>query len=68
MDNLMVENLCKRVGETEIINNISFSVNAGEILVIKGVTAAGKTTLLKLVAGLIPPTSGIIKLRGERSE
>ena len=51
--------------ETEAIKNISFSVDKGEFVSIVGPSGSGKTTILSLIAGLISPTSGEIKIDGK---
>ena len=52
-------------GGTEAIRNLTFDVKAGELVCIVGPSGAGKTTLLRSIAGLLPPTSGTVKLEGE---
>ena len=47
------------------VNNISFSVNAGEILGYLGPNKAGKTTTIKMLAGLLKPNSGDILYKGK---
>ena len=65
---LRFENVCKhyhsRQGETIAVDNISFSVNEGEVVAIIGPSGCGKTTLLSLAAGLIAPTHGKVKNNG----
>ena len=46
------------------LNNVSFQVDRAEILGIAGTNGAGKSTLLRLIAQIISPTSGTIKLNG----
>jgi iron complex transport system ATP-binding protein len=55
-----------RRGEKNILGPVSWSVNSQERWVILGPNGAGKTTLLQLCATLIHPTSGSIKILGER--
>ncbi|MDO4631350.1 MAG: ATP-binding cassette domain-containing protein [Corynebacterium sp.] len=47
-------------GEREILSGISLTLRSGEFIGLVGPNGAGKTTLLRTIAGLIPPTSGII--------
>lgn len=55
-----IKNLsCKR-GEHFIFRKLSFSISAGELLVIKGQNGSGKTSLLKMIAGLILPDKGTV--------
>ena len=51
-------------GETLALQNISFTLNAGEFIAIVGPSGCGKTTLLSLVSGLIAPENGSIKING----
>ncbi|MBQ8459618.1 ATP-binding cassette domain-containing protein [bacterium] len=53
-----VKNLIKKFDEKTVINDISFKVNDGEILAIVGFSGSGKSTVLKLICGLIPYDSG----------
>src|SRR5690606_22630123 len=56
------EGLAKRT----IIDMLNFSVNEGEFLCIVGASGCGKTTLLRLLAGLTLPTTGSIDFLGQR--
>tara|TARA_A100001011_G_scaffold393525_1_gene483553 strand:- start:4502 stop:5380 length:879 start_codon:yes stop_codon:yes gene_type:complete len=47
---------------TNVLNNISFSLNKGEVLGIIGPNGAGKTTLFKIISGLIEPSSGEVDI------
>lgn len=53
-----VRNLIKKFEDKTVINDISFKVNDGEILAIVGFSGSGKSTVLKLICGLIPYDSG----------
>lgn len=68
-DILQVENLSKtyRSGSNDltVLQNVSFTINAGESVSIVGPSGSGKTTLLGLCAGLDKPTEGRVKLCGK---
>jgi ABC-type Fe3+/spermidine/putrescine transport system ATPase subunit len=51
-------------GDTQVLNNLSLTVEKGERLVIFGPSGCGKTSILRLIAGFIAPDSGTIKLNG----
>ena len=55
---LEVTNLKKVIGNKEIIKDISFSIEEGEIFGFLGPNGAGKTTTIRMLVGLIKPTSG----------
>ncbi len=57
-------NLSKRFGEVTAVDNLSLSVSQGEFFVVLGPNAAGKTTTLKTIAGLIRPSSGEVRVAG----
>lgn len=52
-------------GETEALKDITFEINEGEFVSIVGPSGCGKTTILSLISGLIPATSGSIELKDE---
>jgi ABC-type polysaccharide/polyol phosphate transport system ATPase subunit len=54
----------KQSGEMWALRDVSFQVNEGEALGIVGHNGAGKTTILKIIAGITTPTRGEIKIRG----
>lgn len=61
---LSVANLIKKIGGRTIVDDISFSVNPGEIFGFLGPNGAGKTTTIRMLVGLIKPTSGSISIGG----
>ena len=61
---LEVSNLKKVIGKREIIKDISFSIKEGEIFGFLGPNGAGKTTTIRMLVGLIRPTSGSILICG----
>jgi len=65
MDILSIENLSKVFGTNKVIDDITFSVPEHSIFGFIGQNGAGKTTTMKMVLGLLKPTSGNIKVCGE---
>ena len=63
-DALNIEDIVKDYNNKNVINNISMSINPGEIIGLLGPNGAGKTTLFYIIMGLIRPNSGQIKLDG----
>ena len=61
-----VKNLHFRVGEQEILKNISFEIFNGEYVAIIGPNGGGKTTLIRMLLGLSKPTSGEIRIYGKK--
>ena len=61
---LSLENLDVKVGDRTILHDISFDVNAGEVVGIIGPNGCGKTTLLNAVSGFLPVDSGTISVNG----
>src|SRR5213593_5174489 len=70
MADAMVEavDLSKRFDSTEVLRGVSFTLAKGETLVIMGGSGAGKTVLLRLVAGLIRPDGGRLRVFGRHIE
>lgn len=61
---LEVKNLYKNIGKKQILKNISFYINEGEILGFIGPNGAGKTTAIKLILGLQSITKGEVYING----
>ncbi|HUS15350.1 MAG TPA: ABC transporter ATP-binding protein [Chloroflexia bacterium] len=62
---LEVSAMTRRFGGLVAVNNVSFSVDQGEIFGLIGPNGAGKTTLFNVMTGLIPPSSGHLVFNGE---
>src|SRR3982074_1250852 len=60
-----VVGVSKRFGKTSVLENISFDVAEGEVLVLLGASGSGKTTILRIMAGLEQPYTGKIVLHGK---
>lgn len=63
---LQVQNLTRRFGGLVAVNDVSFTVNQGEIVGLIGPNGAGKTTTFALLAGFLAPTAGQIVFDGQR--
>jgi len=61
MELLNVKGLHKRFGSKKVLNGLDMSIAQGKIVGLLGPNAAGKTTLMKTIAGLLPPDAGDIK-------
>lgn len=59
---IKVENLTKEFDGRKVLDNISFTVEQGEVLSIVGFSGSGKSTILKLLCGLLTPDSGAINI------
>jgi len=61
-----VRSLCFRYSDTDrwLLNNISFRIDPGECVAITGASGTGKSTLLKLIAGLLTPQEGAVAIGG----
>ena len=62
---LSLKGLSSGYGNAQVLNNISFDVNPGEIVCLLGRNGAGKTTCMKTIMGLIRANAGSIELNGE---
>jgi ABC-type sulfate/molybdate transport systems ATPase subunit len=63
---LSVEGIGKKKGDSFILNNISFQQETGQHLAIAGETGSGKSSLLKIIAGLMQPDQGQVIFEGKR--
>jgi len=59
---LKTENLCFRYGDSPILQNITLSVPAGEVVTLLGPNGSGKTTLIKCLTGVLQPDEGSVKV------
>ena len=62
---LKVENVTKYYGDVLAVDDLSFTINDGEIFGLLGVNGAGKTTTFRMIMSLLEPTKGTINLNGE---
>ncbi|MBX2868677.1 MAG: ABC transporter ATP-binding protein [Acidiferrobacterales bacterium] len=63
---IVFEDVVKRFGDTVAVEKMNLSVEQGEFLAIMGSSGCGKTTTLRMLAGLESPSEGEIRLNGER--
>ncbi len=66
MELLEIKSLYKNYGEKQVLNNITLTVPRGKIIGLLGKNGTGKTTLIKLINGLLTPTEGEIIFEGEK--
>lgn len=62
---LQTRGLTKRYGDVTVLRDVSLEVRGGEIHALLGANGAGKSTLCKIISGLIPATSGSMRLSGD---
>ena len=65
MSILEVDNIYKKFGNTEVLKDISFSLEQGQVLSLIGSSGSGKTTLLRCLNFLEQPDKGVIRVNGE---
>ena len=61
---LEIRQLSKSFGAQRVVDDVSLSVNEGELVCFLGPSGCGKTTLLRMIAGLTAPSAGRILLHG----
>ena len=59
-----VSHLVKSYRDLKAVNDVTFKVEKGEILGFLGPNGAGKTTTMRMITGVLPPTSGSVKGAG----
>ena len=62
---LNVKNISYCYGKREIVNDVSFAVHEDEIITLFGPSGVGKTTILKMIVGMLTPQTGTIEFTGE---
>jgi NitT/TauT family transport system ATP-binding protein len=61
---LIADHISHRFGALEVLDSVSFTVGAGEVVAIVGPSGCGKSTLLSILGGLLQPSGGAAELRG----
>lgn len=61
---LIADHIGHRFGELAVLDDVSFTVRAGEVVAIVGPSGCGKSTLLSILGGLLRPSEGAAELRG----
>src|SRR5258705_6461768 len=61
-----LKNVSKNFGGVAAVNHVNFSVREGELMALLGPSGGGKTTVLRMIAGLEMPTGGDVLIRGQR--
>ena len=61
---ISVKNLTKAFGPKLAVNDVSFTVQKGEVLGFLGPNGAGKSTTMRMITGFTPPTSGSVTIGG----
>ena len=64
MNSIETKNLTKKYKDKIVVNNLNLKIKEGELFSLLGTNGAGKTTTIKMLSGLILPTSGEIKILG----
>ena len=62
---LSVNNISKRFGAVQALDNVDLTINKGEILCLVGENGSGKSTLIKIISGVVEPDSGEIVIEGK---
>ena len=65
MGEIVFKNICKSFGDTKVIENLDLTIKDGEFTVLVGASGCGKTTLLRMIAGIGPHTSGELYIDDE---
>ena len=65
MQSVVVRSLSKTWGKTAAVDDVSFAVETGQLMVLLGPSGCGKSSTLRLIAGLDEPTAGTIEIGGK---
>lgn len=61
---LEIRSLTKRYSSIPVVDNVSFAIQPGEVLGYLGPNGSGKSTTVKIITGLLEPTTGAVLFRG----
>jgi ABC-2 type transport system ATP-binding protein len=64
---LEVKNLRKSYGRRAVLDDVTFSASAGELVAVLGENGAGKSTLLSILGGVLRPDSGVVRVHGRHA-
>ena len=62
--NIQIKDLTRRFGKTVAVDGLNLSVESGEIFGLVGPDGAGKTTMIRMLAAIMDPTSGSVRVMG----
>ena len=62
---IQLRGICKSFGDRQILDNVDLDLYAGEALVVIGPSGTGKSTILRILAGLLPPDSGEVIIKSQ---
>jgi nitrate/nitrite transport system ATP-binding protein len=65
MSHLELRDVCKSYGGVEVLAGINLSIEEGEFVALIGFSGSGKTTLMSILAGLVEPDAGEVRMRGQ---
>ena len=65
MSHLIIEKISKKFKARQVVNDVSFAIDSGQVVGLLGPNGAGKTTSFYMVVGMLQPDSGVITLDGE---
>lgn len=66
MSSIVVKNISKELGKHKILSDISLDITGPEIVGLEGINGSGKTMLLRVIAGLMPPNDGTVFIDGKQ--
>src|SRR5690606_31996467 len=65
MSKLVLEGISKAYGNTAVVQDLDLSLRDGEFVSLLGPSGCGKTTTLRMIAGFVDPTQGVVRVNGE---
>jgi ABC-2 type transport system ATP-binding protein len=65
---MVAERVCKSFGSLEVLKDVNFKVEKGEVVTLLGPNGAGKSTLMRILTGILLPTAGAVWIEGHRMD